>query len=96
MPMLSSIRDSVLAWKMWSYVIRLSILVSVISLSKLWGLQRVRESTGEWSEQMAEGKELKFRGFLEASRSFIWGRYSHESWIGVCHEGSWNLTLFKD
>ena len=24
------------------------------------------------------------------------GRYSREFWIGVCREGSWTLTLFKD
>ena len=24
------------------------------------------------------------------------GRYSGEVWIGVCREGSWTLTLFKD
>ena len=24
------------------------------------------------------------------------GGYSREFWIGVCREGSWTLTLFKD
>ena len=24
------------------------------------------------------------------------GGYSGEFWIGVCHEGSWTLTLFKN
>lgn len=49
----------------------LSLLVSVIPLSKSWSLEQLQEPGGHYTEQNHRGKEHKFWGFLQASWSFI-------------------------
>ena len=51
---------------------RLLVLSVVILLSELSRLERVHESTGECAKQNGGGEETQFRGFPEASRSFIY------------------------